>query len=154
MVHCVWENSWFERAPLAWSGSGSSKATLFIHWWPGWRKPVLGAGSGLERNWRSNQVASPPAWPAFSHAANAYSDSALPWSPLIGVLPMIANPAKLVELPLLMSPRPLLEWLCFTLFTFIHFSTEGYRDTSKFQTRSINHASSGINVFFGIWFCC
>ena len=70
--------------------------------------------------------------------------------PLIGVLPMIANLAKLVELPFLINSRPLLEWLCFTLFTFIHFSTEVYRDTSKFQTGSINHASCRINVFFGI----
>ena len=67
--------------------------------------------------------------------------------PLIGVLPMIANPAKLVKLPLLISPRPLLEWLCFTHFLFIHFSTKGYRNRSKFQTRNMNHASSPINVF-------
>ena len=46
--------------------------------------------------------------------------------PLIGVLPMIANPGKLVELPFLINSRPLLEWLCFTLFTFIHCSSMYY----------------------------
>ena len=76
------------------------------------------------------------------------SPSLIPW---LGYSPWLLYLAKLVKLPLLISPRPSLEWLCFTLFTFIHFSTKGYRNISKFQTRIMNHASSPIDVFFGLW---
>ena len=58
---------------------------------------MLGAGSGLERNWRSNQVASPPAWPAFSHAANAYSALADSLDALIGLAYTRSTPDYKIE---------------------------------------------------------